>query len=130
MSIETELRAWLLADTTIAGLIDTRMYPQYLPQKVTYPAISYATASRVSSRQLSGPAGRARPRITVNSWAETYLEAKALAEAVRKRLDGFAGRWGSFSVGSVALDNAFDQYESEAEAHRIFQDYIVSHIEQ
>lgn len=129
MTIESDLRTYLIADTTVAALVATRMYPQFLPQSVTYPAISYSVVSRVSSRDLSGPSGRVRVRISVNCWAETYAEAKSLSEAVRQRLDGFKGNMGSSEAGSVKLDNSFDDYEDAVKIHRVFQDFIISHTE-
>lgn len=130
MTIFTDLHAFLLADPTIAASIGTRMYPQVLPQNVTFPAISYSLTSRESVRELpNGPAGRARPQITISAWALDYIDATALADAIRIRLDGFKGAMGASMVGSTMLERTFDFYEDDVKAHRIISDYVLSHLE-
>ncbi len=129
MTISQALRAFLLARPSIVALVGARIYPQILPQKPTYPAITYAQASGVRLRILEGPAGRARPRISINSWADTHETMDAVADAVRAALDGYAGPMGDLNVGSVVLDNEFETFEEEARMHRKLQDYIISHEE-
>jgi len=129
MSISQALRAFLLAQPSIVALVGTRIYPQVLPQQPTYPAITYAQVSGVRMQILEGPAGRARPRITINSWGESHESMDALAGALRAALDGYAGPMGDLSVGAVVLDNEFEVFEEEARVHRKLQDYIISHLE-
>ena len=124
-----ELRTFLLEDATIAGIVEERVYPNILPQPATLPALTFAQVSGVRVRDLSGPTGRARPRVTVNSWASTYSAVRALADAVRRRLDGYAGPLTTVVIGSSALDNEFDIYEQDLKIHRVMQDYIISHTE-
>lgn len=130
MTLLTDLRVFLLDGAVIGGLIDARMYPQVLPQNVTFPAISYSMAARESVRDIpNGPAGRARPRITINAWALNYAQSEALSNAIRLRLDGFKGSMGASDIGAIRLDNVFDVFEEEAKAYRILNDYIISHLE-
>jgi hypothetical protein len=119
--------------STAAG---SRIYPQNLPQKPAFPAITYNQVSGVRERDLCGPTGRTRPRITVNSWAERYADARTLADAVREGLSDLAGSVIGGSPGTlvdyIRLDNEFDLYEEEAGTkgvHRVVQDYIISFVE-
>lgn len=130
MSIQTDVRDFLIADAAIAAIIGSRMYPDILPQNVTYPAISYSMAARESVRDIpNGPAGRARPRLTINAWSLVYDQASELSDAIRLRLDGFKGVMGASDVGAIRLDNMFDVFEDEVQAYRILNDYIISHVE-
>ncbi len=129
MTISQALRSFLLARPSIVALVGARIYPQILPQKPTYPAITYAQISGVRVRNLKGRAGRARPRVSINSWADTHETMDAIASAVRAALDGYAGPMGDLVVGSVTLDNEFEVFEEETRVHRKLQDYIISHEE-
>lgn len=132
MSVETAIRARLVADATVSGLIGTRAYALVLPQETAYPAITYNRVSGVRVHDLDGPAGRGTPRISVNSWAETYLEAKALAAAVRVCLDGFRGTVGGVEINNISIENEIDLFEEDAGlsgTYRIMQDYFISHRE-
>jgi hypothetical protein len=129
MTISEALRAFLLAQPSIAALVGTRIYPQVLPQKPAYPAITYAQVSGIRVRGLDGPTGRARPRIAVNSWGASHREMDAVASAVRAALDGYAGPMGDLVVDSAVLDNEIEFFEEDAGVHRKLQDYIISHEE-
>lgn len=124
-----DLRAYLIGGSAVSTLVGTRVYPVKLPQNPTYPAVTYEQVSGVRDYTLCGPNGLAWPRVTISSWALSYSGARALADAVRQRISGFHGEWGSSpptQIGSVHLDNELDLYEDEAEVYRVAQDYIIS----
>ena len=77
---------------------------------------------------LAGVSGRATPRISVNSWAGTYVGCQTLAAAVRASLDGFQGTLTAIKA-VITLENEIDLFEDEVEVYRILQDYFVSHTE-
>lgn len=130
MSLETGLRAFLLADPAVAAIIATRLTPLILPQNPTYPAASYQriTGARLSS--FDGPAGRAMPLMQLDAYAETYGAAKGLAEALRRALDGYKGAMGAVQVDAVSLETEQDApYEDAPEIYRVIQEYRISHQE-
>jgi len=128
-----EMLIWLNAQTAVSSIVGSRIYPEKLPQKPTLPALSYSQVSAVRVRDLSGPAYKARRRISFSCWATTHAGAHALAEALRQTLDDFYGTsWGDVEVGHISLDNEFDLFEEEAGTvglYRVVQDYIVAHLE-
>lgn len=97
VEIYRALRAFLLADATIAAAVVTRIYPQKLPQGVTYPAITILRVSAIRANVLNGPASLARPRYQIDCWmwekssTTAYTDAQALGGAVRSRLEGYSG---------------------------------------
>lgn len=119
-------RALILADDTVRGIVDNRVYPLFLPQGVNYPAISYSQASGPRDSDLCGPTGRARRRLTVNSWAKTHVQVWSLADALRRVINGYRGDMSGTFVGNVTMENEFDLYEEETKVFRVFQDYIIS----
>ena len=131
--LAADLTQYLKADPTIAAAVSGRVFPNIVPQGSAFPAISYNQVSGVRLYDVNdGPTGRAMPRITINSWAVRYLDVRNLADAVRRRINGFRGMMGSTSIGRITLDNEFDNFEQEAGQdgiHRVVQDYIISFVE-
>jgi hypothetical protein len=78
MEPESALRAWAIADPTLAGLIGTRFYPMLLPQTPVLPACTYARVSRSRPDEIQF----ATVRIQVTCWAATATEARAVATAL------------------------------------------------
>lgn len=128
MSLETELRSRLAADATISGIVGTRIYPGILPQKPVYEALVFRRISGPRLRHLTGPSGMGTARIQIDSWAEKYTEAQALADAVKDRLHGFDGTLTTLRV-SISLDNEIDDYDEDAKVYRVIQDYLIQHSE-
>jgi hypothetical protein len=135
MTITEALRTHLLADAAIAALVGTRCYPLRLPQKVTMPAIVLSLISGGRPGHLRGVGGLARARYQLDSWAQTYDGATALAAVCRQRLDGFAGEWtdgGSPAVvvyAKVFYDTGQDRFETEilGGLARHSADYLIHH---
>ena len=129
MSIESALRTFLLDDATVAGLVGTRIYPQILPQNPTYPALSFQRVSAVRLRALDGVVGVAQARFQIDCWALTYAQCRALASAVRVRLDGYRGDMDGIHVGATTLENDQDIYEDDVTGYRASLDVIIQHQE-
>jgi hypothetical protein len=135
-SIGELLQRYLADDATIADLVGTRIYPVRLPQKVTFPAVSYQRISGVRIGHLHGVASAADPRYQIDAWAQTQSAALELGAALRRRLEGFTGTWDD-GAGSPSLE-VFVQVRFEDEhdfvepdihggLFRHSADYFVSH---
>jgi hypothetical protein len=127
--IESELRTYLLAQSGIAALIGTRVYPMKLPQSPTLPAITYQRVSGSRVQSLTGPSGMAHPRIQVDCWAASYDGAKALAAEVQDDLDGYRGTMGTTRVGGVIVYGDRDWYEPDVDIYRVTIDITIWHDE-
>lgn len=128
MTIESELRAFVLADGTVSGLIAGRFYPVIAPQGTAKPYATYQRISGPRLRNLDGPAGRAMPRIQIDAWAIDYAGAVALAGAIRSRIDGHNGLLTTIRA-TVQIENERDDYDEQANLHRVSQDYLINHTE-
>lgn len=98
--IGVALRAKLLADGTVSGLVSTRIYPRRMQQDVTLPAIVYHKVGGDDETYLSGLVGCVHQRFQLESWAATKIAADALAIAIRNALCASGGRglWGTVNV--------------------------------
>lgn len=123
--IEEELRTYLLADATIAGLIGTRLYPDILPQSPTMPALAYSVAGGVSVHSTDGASNLAGPRFQVDCWGATKNQAINLYNAVRKRLNG--KRTGN--IQGAFLEGWRDLYDPQPQLYRRIADFMVWHTE-
>ncbi len=104
MTIRDLLVQYLLSDTTIGGLVDTRIYPLRLPQKAILPAIVVTGISNLPIEQLRGPASADEPRFQIDSWATTPDTVDVINDAVRSALEGYVGIW-SDDASPSALDS-------------------------
>lgn len=127
-TVEEALKASLVADSGVKA-ITTRCYPGDLGQNPTYPLILYFKVTGVRDHCLQGPTGLATPRFQIEAWAETYSEAKALANAIRKALDGKKFTVDTVVISSILIQSERDFYEPAVSCHRIIQDYTVWHNE-
>lgn len=122
-----ELRAHVLEDETVSGLVGARMYPTALPQNATFPAISYQLVSEIRTPTMLHPDTLPEARVQIDAWGKTFAQAHAVAEALRECLDGFRGQMDSpgIYVGGIFADTGRTFYESEPELHRVSRDYII-----
>jgi len=129
MSLETALRAYVLADAAIAAAVGARMYPRRLPQVPTLPALVYQRIDTRRLHDLDGPDGLPRPRVQITVWAANVQGATDTAALVRGRLDGFRGAWGTVTVGSCLCVGERDLDDPETGRMGVAQDYMIQYQE-
>jgi hypothetical protein len=129
MSLETALRAYVLADAATAAIVGQRMYPRGLPQGPTFPALVYSRVDTRRLHDLDGPDGLPRARVQVTAWGSSVQAATDLAAAVRKRLDGFRGAWGAVTIGACLCVGERDLDDPETGRAAVAQDYMIQYQE-
>ena len=118
--------------TAIVGASpNDRIYPVVLPEKPTYPAVTYR---QVSGRRLQGThddPGVGIVTVQVTAFAQTYDAAKALAEQIRLALE----RYGTAVTGTVidgvtvydiTLGSDADEYVPELDIFAVATDFTVT----
>lgn len=106
--IEADLVAVLSEDATVAGLVGARIFPVVVRQETALPALTYARLSSERTYVMAGAGHWTTVQIGITAWAAEYAQARALADAVRRSLDGYTAGAG-IEVASV-VDGA-DEYE-------------------
>ena len=144
MSLETAFRQHLADSTPLTALVSTRIVPLRGSTKEAAPYIVYQVISRVSVHHATNPdgttgaSGLAQTRVQVRSVADTTLDATALANAVRNRIQGYRGVLGSganqLRCEYCTMENEFDdepfQLEgSERYVYSRIQDFSIWHPE-
>lgn len=131
--IEKALRAVLLGNPGVSGLVGTRIYPMLLPQAATWPgpSMTYQRISTTSPVALAGEIGPERMRIQVDCWDTAWSGARNLALAVKAALHGFSGVvTGQDDLDGVFLESEQDFFESAVGPggqgmYRVSSDYFV-----
>lgn len=121
----SELHAYILADTTISGLMGSRLYPYHIPQSSPYPCAKYF---RVSSRPLnthdSGGEDLSTDIVQIDLYSKTYAEAQALRNAFRARLNESDTIQGTIDW-YIEWQGDQDGYETELTVHSISIDLLI-----
>jgi hypothetical protein len=127
--IRPALRAFLLADATIAGLVAARIYPIKMPQGVTATSLVYNEISGDTGLHNEGSDGLSSVRMQLTAWAQTADAAQALYLAVKERLHGYRGAMGSgaaeVAVQLAQLDTWRDLDDTVANLRGKSADYFI-----
>ena len=98
-------------------LANSRVYPLVMPEKGTIPAIVYIRIASTPENTLNGGATIDQIRFQVDTYANTYAEAKSLSASVRTAMES-----ASFK-GTLQTDQ--DLFEPDVKLYRVTQDYYV-----
>lgn len=119
MPFEADLKSHLQTDAAIVAMVGDRIHPAVLPAGSALPALTYQHIGGAVMTDLSGGDGSLRnPRVQINCWAATYVQAHALSEAVRARLKTAAG-----TFKAVPVLGPQDAYEQNTKRHGVYYDY-------
>lgn len=115
-SADTVIRTALLLKPDVALLVGTKVYPVMAPASTALPFITYRRGGIQRQQTLQNPAGVPRVTFDVQVYAATYEDAREVADAVRKTLDGYAGTIDNTVVDQVSLENEADDFVALAGA--------------
>lgn len=128
--IEAAIRAKLVADADVNGIISGRIHPFTVPTEIARPKLTYQRIDTVRWYSNDGPTGSPRIRLQVDCWADELLTAKTLADKVRQCLDGYRGVTSGVQVDGVHLQDERDMPQAmapgqEKPIQRVSLDFIV-----
>ncbi|MEE8482752.1 MAG: DUF3168 domain-containing protein [Acidiferrobacterales bacterium] len=103
-----------------------RVYPR-LPQGVTFPAIRYQRVATLRKHALDGAVGVTEATMQVDCMAQSYSQAKTLADSVRTLLHGYTGAWSTLTIRHLSLDteNDFSEQDGDRVTHWVTQRYRI-----
>lgn len=123
MSLEVDFRTLLESIGAVNAIVSNRIYPMVLAQKAELPAIRYQKITGNPEHSHDGVSGFEVAVMQVDCYAETYLGAIALRDAVQAGMDGFNGT--SPAAFAILLQNDFDAYEEAPRTFRKQLDFLV-----
>lgn len=107
---EKALVADLKFNAIITGIVAGRVFPGKLSQSTSLPALVYDIGQKTHERHLDGPNGIARCRVLIHCMSRRAIDAKACAEQLRYRFDGFQGLLGTVEIVESWLSDDPDDY--------------------
>ncbi len=117
----------LSTDGGISAITSTRVYPIKLPQQPTLPALTYRIITEPQVHSMEGTFSQ-NARLQIDCWAETFLAAHELAEAVEDAMNDFSGTIGAEQVISSSVQvNKQDLFDPEVNDYRVSIDYSIWH---
>lgn len=130
MSLEGALYSQITGDAAVAALVSTRVYPVEIPERSTYPSVSYQRVGgrSVQSHQLPKSGTAAFTSIQINAFAETRRAAQQLLAAVRAAIEAVRWTADGTSIYSCWVVDEFDiDRESGARIEGVAQMYDIMH---
>lgn len=115
MSFETDFFAWVSTQTAVTNEVSTRLYPDYLPQGVQYPAVRFEIDSDGGFKDFDGQGSTVRIEIRTDCISATKAGARAVADALKSVMKNFSGAMGSSFVDRIFLETEFSAYEPNLE---------------
>jgi hypothetical protein len=110
-SPEVVIRNALVANTAVAAVVGTRVFPVLAPASADIPFITYRRSGVQRQHTLSGPMGMPTVILSLDMYAETYEAVRELADKCRVCLDGYGtAQSDSIVVNNVSLDNESDGF--------------------
>jgi hypothetical protein len=110
-SPEVVIRNALVANTAVAAVVSTRVFPVLAPASADIPFITYRRSGVQRQHTLSGPMGMPTVILSLDMYAETYEAVRELADKCRVCLDGYGtAQSDSIVVNNVSLDNESDGF--------------------
>lgn len=106
----------LLSDSTLSGLIGTKLFPENVPQSIELPACYYMSDNNPPQYCDNGTAVIAGV-FTVVAYARTKTGVMSIADAITARLSRYSGTLESEKIEFCQWSNSQDDYD---EQNRVF----------
>lgn len=116
------VRAALLADPTVTGLLAQRIYPLVAAQGSALPMLVLTVVSEVPQNSLTGmvETRALECRLQVDAYADSYLGAHQVANAAAAVIGNLTA-----PTLSAQRDSAQDLYDDESSLYRVMTEFVV-----
>ena len=113
----------LAADAQIVAIVGTKKYPGIVPLGSALPFLRYSVVATTRTRAAVSNPGLVNVLFQIDCFADTYLAAKTLANAVRAAIERKAGTYASVTVQDVYFENEIDSIDQELVKPYVIAEY-------
>jgi len=108
MSVGSAIYSLLNGNGTVAGLVGTKIYPNYAPQSTVMPMLVYVVLSSdpEDTKDLTGDVEDIR--VQINILTRSYAEIETIYDAVKSVLNRYSGTSGSIKFQTITYDGHLD----------------------
>jgi len=131
--IESAAKALLLSRAEITAAIADRVYTDFLPENVTYPAVSIQL---IVARRITAPLmAVADPNavdttLQITVWSDRKKTAKAVSKLIRQAIQRWRGTVDGFRIDDIIISSEGPHfYDADLKLYAASMDYIFSHPE-
>ena len=103
----------------------SRIYPLVLPQKATFPALTYQKIAGEYEHSMGGDSGFAYPDYQFVCYAKSYAQAKETADILRKCLQNLSAVINGVNIQAVLIENEIDDYEEQTELYSVLLEFRI-----
>jgi hypothetical protein len=120
MKLGQYIYAKLSATSAVTALVGSRIYPVFIPEDATYPAIVFSITNQPTDNQKERKSDHDTSQVTFTYWAEVKQGADAYAAldnvdlAVRNAIDFVAATAGGIQVEACKYISSADGMDENA----------------
>lgn len=132
MEIGEALYSYLSGYAGLTALVSKRIYPNKLPQKTVYPAVTYQRISGSRDHEFKTDSSLVHPVYQISCWDTSRKGADAAAKQVRLALQNYSGTMGGVGgvvVSAVLMEDEPEDYEPDTEIYSTKMDFEIWHYE-
>jgi len=129
-SPESVVRNAMISDASVTQYVGHRVYADLATSQIDLPFIVYRRSDISREQTLGLPMGVPRVSMEISIFAETRLESRKIADAVRATLDGYGGSFENTTVRQTSLESESDEVAAldgseVANAYSVTQTYDI-----
>jgi ethanolamine utilization protein EutP (predicted NTPase) len=129
-SPEAVIRNAIISDASVTQYVGHRVYADLATAQIDLPFIIYRRSDISREQTLGVPMGVPRVSVEIGIFAETRLESRKIADAVRSTLDGYGGSFENTTVRQTSLESESDEIAAldgseVANAYSVTQTYDI-----
>lgn len=110
MAVGAAIRAILVADGTLTGLIGAKVYPNTIPPKTDFPCVAYTVLDTEPTDTKEGASELDNIRMQIDVYTLNYDDTQTIANRIRTLLDQYSG-----TSASENIDLCFFQGQQEGD---------------
>lgn len=110
--MEEAIRALLLANSGVSGLVFGRVHWVNRPQGSVLPAIVLHRISGQPDVHYVGESGLVQTRVQADCYGRTYASSVAVARALQAAVGGYSGTVSGVRFSPITIDSIRSDYES------------------
>jgi Protein of unknown function (DUF3168) len=120
--IQTDIYSLLSSSEPLTALVNTGIYPVFIPAGSSLPCVTYSVTSNVTNGGYSlDMTWSNRARVTVDVFSAEYLNACTISAAIHSVLDGYTGG----EIQLITPENEQDFCLSDSMTYRQSMDFYV-----
>lgn len=122
MGAETHLRTFILGSTGVTDLIGQRCHYNMIPQVSGFGHVWFQVVSDSEERTLDQTGGVHDATVNIECIGASEGASQAISAAIKSRVDGYKGAFGSITAQGMFLRDKDDDYipfgiDSDSGAH-------------